>query len=88
MPVAAIRGASDGWRRRPRQPSLYEAYGPERPHALWSVSKTIAGALLGIAVRDGKISLEQKLEEFYPRPDAGGGDFEQVPVLMRMTARA
>jgi CubicO group peptidase (beta-lactamase class C family) len=43
-------------------------YGTNTPHVLWSVSKTITGALLGIAVRDGKISLNQHLNEFYPRP--------------------
>jgi CubicO group peptidase (beta-lactamase class C family) len=46
-------------------------YTPNTPHVLWSVTKTITGALLGIAVRDGKISLEQGLNEFYPRPNAG-----------------
>lgn len=50
----------------------YESkYDANTPHILWSVSKTITGALLGIAVRDGKVSLDQALHEFYPRPDAG-----------------
>ena len=44
-------------------------YSKNSPHILWSVSKTITGALLGVAVRDGKISLDQHLNEFYPRPD-------------------
>ncbi|HTL11147.1 MAG TPA: serine hydrolase [Bdellovibrionota bacterium] len=52
----------------------YETYGkkwgPDQPHALWSVTKTITGALLGIAVRDGRISLDQRLSEFYPRGQA------------------
>lgn len=46
-------------------------YTADTPHILWSVTKTITGALLGIAVRDGKISLDQGLNEFYPRPNAG-----------------
>ena len=54
---------------------MYEGYDSKyrfsTPHILWSVSKTITGALLGTAVRDGRISLEQNLNEFYPRPDAG-----------------
>ncbi|MDD4975288.1 MAG: serine hydrolase [Bacteriovorax sp.] len=45
-------------------------YGINAPHVLWSISKTITGALLGVAIRDGKITLDQKLNEFYPRPDA------------------
>lgn len=46
-------------------------YDADTPHILWSVTKTITGALLGIAVRDGKITLDQNLNEFYPRPSAG-----------------
>lgn len=49
----------------------YEFYdsknGPTTPHVLWSVSKTITGALLGIAERDGRISLERELNDFYPQ---------------------
>jgi len=45
-------------------------YNKNTPHALWSITKTITGALLGIAVREGKISLDQNLNEFYPRPNA------------------
>lgn len=45
-------------------------YGPDTPHALWSVSKTITGALLGIAVDEGKVNLDQNLNEFYPRSKA------------------
>lgn len=52
----------------------YESYDPkytaDTPHSMWSISKTVTGALLGIAVRDGKISLDQYLNDFYPRPDA------------------
>jgi CubicO group peptidase (beta-lactamase class C family) len=52
----------------------YENYDSKHtadtPHVLWSVTKTITGALLGIAVRDGKISLDQNLSDFLPRADA------------------
>ena len=43
------------------------AYDMNKPHALWSISKTITGALLGIADRDGRINLNQKLFNFYPK---------------------
>lgn len=50
----------------------YEYYDPKydvnKPHILWSISKTITGALLGTAVRDGKIGLDQSLSTFYPMP--------------------
>jgi CubicO group peptidase (beta-lactamase class C family) len=41
-------------------------YDVTKPHALWSVTKTITGALLGMAVRDGRLNLDQSLSEFYP----------------------
>ena len=47
-----------------------DKYNKNTPHILWSVSKTITGALLGVAVRDGKISLDQRLNEFLPGPDS------------------
>ena len=43
-----------------------EKYNKNTPHILWSVSKTMTGAILGTAVRDNRISLEQNLNEFYP----------------------
>lgn len=54
-------------------------YGPEQPHILWSVSKTITGALLGIAVQEGKISLDQKLADFYPLTNAPAG-YDQITI--------
>ena len=54
-------------------------YGIDIPHALWSVSKTITGSLLGITVDDGKISLEQNLNEFYPKPN-GSSQYQNIKV--------
>ncbi|RPJ70979.1 MAG: class C beta-lactamase-related serine hydrolase, partial [Alphaproteobacteria bacterium] len=49
----------------------YEYYdskhGPSTPHALWSISKTITGILLGITERDGRISFDSELTSFYSR---------------------
>lgn len=48
----------------------YEYYdennGINRPHILWSVTKTLTGTLLGTAVRDGRISMEQAVKDFFP----------------------
>ncbi len=55
----------------------YDSYYTHRtPHILWSVSKTITGALLGQAVEDKRISLDDKLNDFYPRPDATYQDIQ------------
>jgi CubicO group peptidase (beta-lactamase class C family) len=58
----------------------YEAkYNKDTPHVLWSVSKTITGALLGTAVRDNMISLDQNLNEFYPRPELAE-NYQQIKI--------
>ncbi len=44
-------------------------YSPNTPHTLWSISKTITATLLGIAVKDGKVSLDDYLHQYFPRPD-------------------
>ncbi|MDO9180820.1 MAG: serine hydrolase, partial [Bacteriovorax sp.] len=48
----------------------YEFYDSEtnanKPHVLWSITKTITGLLLGIAQRDGRINLDQLLHEYLP----------------------
>ncbi len=48
----------------------YEYYDPKngmnKPHLLWSVTKTLTGALLGTAVRDGRIGLDQAVNQYYP----------------------
>ena len=50
----------------------YEYYdeknNQDTSHALWSVSKTITGALLGIAVDEGKLDLEDELYHFIADP--------------------
>ncbi|MFA6238571.1 MAG: serine hydrolase [Bacteriovorax sp.] len=52
----------------------YEFYdskhGPNTPHVMWSVSKTITAALLGIAENEGRINLDSELRNYYPKPDA------------------
>lgn len=41
-------------------------YNLNRPHVLWSVSKSITGTLLGMAERDGRLNLDQNLSQYYP----------------------
>jgi CubicO group peptidase (beta-lactamase class C family) len=46
--------------------SYDEKYHAKTPHVLWSVSKTITGALLGVAVKENKLELDDYLNYFYP----------------------
>lgn len=41
--------------------------GAEKPHALWSVSKTFTSMAVGFAIADGKLSLEDKVIDYFPR---------------------
>jgi len=41
-------------------------YSSTTPHCLWSVSKSITSALLGTAVLDNKISLDEPLNRYFP----------------------
>jgi CubicO group peptidase (beta-lactamase class C family) len=45
------------------------AYGPEIKHPLWSAAKSVIVTLVGIAVRQGRLSLDDKLERFFPYRD-------------------
>jgi CubicO group peptidase (beta-lactamase class C family) len=46
--------------------NYFNGYDMETPHPIASASKTFIGALVGIAVREGLLSLDQKLLDFYP----------------------
>lgn len=42
-------------------------YNLNSPHAMWSVSKTITGALLGISENEGRVRVTDLLSQYYPR---------------------
>ena len=43
-----------------------EPNGPTIPHALYSLSKSFCSTAVGFAVAEGKLSLDQKIVEFFP----------------------
>ena len=45
-------------------------YTANSPHVLWSISKNITATLLGIAVKEGRVSLDDYLHQYFPRSDA------------------
>lgn len=49
---------------------VYEAYGRgydrDMPHHAWSIAKVVTSALVGIALRDGLVRLDDPLARFYP----------------------
>ncbi len=48
---------------------------PKEPHLLWSVSKSVLGALAGILVEDGRLDLEKTVADYVPElAESGWGD--------------
>lgn len=41
--------------------------GPEKPHQLWSLSKTFTSTAVGLAVADGKLKLDDPVLKFFPQ---------------------
>ncbi len=47
--------------------AYYQPYGPEVRHAVASITKSVVGSLVGIAIEQGKIqNVDQKLVDFFP----------------------
>lgn len=60
---------------------------PDKPHVMWSVSKTFLSAAVGIAIGEGKLHLDDKVVEFFPdriRPDVEG-DFQAMTLRDLLT---
>ncbi|RUW32620.1 class C beta-lactamase-related serine hydrolase [Mesorhizobium sp. M2A.F.Ca.ET.015.02.1.1] len=57
---------------------LYEAYapdfGPERPHAIMSITKTTLNLMLGRAVADGLVDLDERVGTYLPEIGTGYAD--------------
>lgn len=63
--------------------ATYAPFREGQPHRMYSVSKTMTGLAIGMLAEDGKLSLDQRITEFFPdllpkRPD---------PRVMRQTVR-
>jgi len=56
---------------------VYEKYadgqGPDVPHIAMSVTKSVLSALVGIAVKDGLIDVQDYVYEYYPEADMNTG---------------
>ena len=39
---------------------------PEKPHAMYSLSKSLCSTAIGFAIDEGKMSLDQKIVDFFP----------------------
>jgi len=67
-----------------------EPYGPDIPHTMYSVSKSVTSAAVGFAVEEGLLSLDTKVIDIFPgyRPKKRDEWLEKMTVwhLLTMTA--
>ena len=67
-----------------------EPLGPDIPHVMYSVSKSITATAVGFAIEEGLLSLQTKLLELFPeyRPEKPDENLEKLNVyhLVTMTA--
>jgi len=47
--------------------AYFNGYGPDKKHLLWSGTKSIFNALVGIAVGDGKLDINKSIADYMPR---------------------
>ncbi len=61
-------------------------YGPERPHLLYSLSKSFTSTALGLAVAEGLVGLDDEVIRFFPELDAEVTDRRTRSMLVRHIA--
>ena len=64
---------------------IYENYGrgftQENPHLMWSVAKSVNSALVGRAVQEGYMTIDDGICEHYADVDSGNCDIQVVDLL-------
>lgn len=82
--IIVIRGGKIAFER------YREPYGPDLPHIMYSVSKSVTAIAVGFAIEEGLLSLESKVIDFFPayRPKKPDERLESMTVrhLLTMTA--
>jgi len=69
---------------------VFERYARDfhrnRKHLVWSVTKSFVNTLVGMAVADGKIRVEDSAAKYYPALSGGGKDAILIDHLLRMSS--
>jgi len=69
---------------------VYERYARDfhrhRKHLIWSVTKSFANALSGMAVLDGKMKIDESAAKYYPLLAGDGKEQIQIDHLLRMSS--
>jgi CubicO group peptidase (beta-lactamase class C family) len=57
-----------------------------RKHLIWSVTKSVINALVGMAVADGKLAVEDSAAKYYPALAKDGKEAIKIDHLLRMSS--
>lgn len=62
-------------------------YGPERPHTMFSVSKSVTSAAVGFAIEEGLLTLQTKVTDIFPeyRPKKRDRYLDELTVFHLLT---
>lgn len=68
---------------------FWAPYGPDSPHSLYSLSKSFTSTAVGLAIAEGKLSLDDEVLKFFPEdaPESPSGTLQSMRVsdLLRMS---
>ena len=68
----------------------WEPYSPELPHSMYSSTKTFTGAIIGFAVQEGLLNVNDKVMDFFPEllPEQIPAGLEKLTVYHLLTMSA
>ncbi len=78
--VVIVRGGNIVFERYARD------FHRNRKHLVWSVTKSFVNTLVGMAVADGKLRIEDNAAKYYPALSASGKDAILIDHLLRMSS--
>ena len=67
---------------------FWKPYGPDTPHVLYSMSKSVTSTAVGFCVAEGLLSLDDKVYKFFPEYKVHGAQNKALTVRMLLTMRS
>ena len=67
---------------------FWKPYGPDTPHVLYSMSKSVTSTAVGFCVAEGLLNLDDKVYKFFPEYKVHGAQNKALTVRMLLTMRS